>query len=143
MSKGFFYFGHPYTCKDENGLYVPAGEEANFQLCNQRAARLMEWGYNIYSPISHSHPIHRASPTFLARHEHEAWYLLDLEVIAKTDFDGIILAPLWEGSKGCRLEGEAFENRNLPVKFFWIIEMLEEKKRLEQKQLESAAHPDG
>lgn len=103
-----YYFAHPYTVVDDNGNYVSDGEDANFQLCNQRAARLFEKGYNIYSPISHTHPIHRASPTFLARHEHEVWYLLDMAFIEKTNFDGIILAPGWQGSKGCNMERNWF-----------------------------------
>jgi len=119
-SKGFYYFAHPYTCKDVTekavyAKYVPEGEQANFELCNQRAARLIEAGYNIYSPISHTHPIHRASPVFLARHEHEAWYALDNELIARTDFDGVILAPKWEKSTGCVDERRQFEERRLKV----------------------------
>jgi len=119
-SKGFFYFAHPYTCKDltvPEGVikYVSEGEQANFELCNQRAARLIELGYNIYSPISHTHPIHRASSVFLARHEHEVWYALDNEFIARTQFDGIILAPMWEKSSGCRDERRQFEERGLKV----------------------------
>lgn len=116
MSKnGLWYFAHPYTCKDKNGNYIPEGEEANFHLCNARAAKLIELGYNIYAPISHTHPIHRASPVFLAAHEHEAWYNLDNELIAKTDWDGIILAPGWERSMGCISEKKQFEKRNLLV----------------------------
>lgn len=119
-SKGFFYFAHPYTCKDvtvPEGVtkYVPEGEQANFELCNQRAARLIELGYNIYSPISHTHPIHRASVAFLARHEHEAWYVLDMEFIGKTKFDGIILAPGYENSKGCIMERDYFQVKGLVI----------------------------
>jgi len=50
---------------------------------------------------------------FLARHEHEAWYDLDNEFIAKTQFDGIILAPGWEKSTGCKNEREQFGSRGL------------------------------
>jgi len=122
-SKGFFYFAHPYTCKDGNGNYVPAGEDANFSLCNHRAACLIEAGYNIYSPISHTHPIHRASPTFLKNHEHHLWYLLDMEFLNKTNFDGIVLAPGWETSQGCQMEKKWFEEKGLPVLYYkdlWI-----------------------
>lgn len=119
-SKGFFYFAHPYTCKDQTSpegvtKYVPEGEQANFELCNQRAARLVELGYNIYSPISHTHPIYRASAVFLGRHEHEAWYRLDMELIARTNFDGIILARGWEDSKGCIMERDWFVEKGLKV----------------------------
>ena len=106
--KGLWYFAHPYTCKDASGNYVPAGEDANFAICNIRAGELMKRGYNIYSPISHTHPIHKATPDFLQKHEHDTWYILDNQFIDKTDFEGIILAPGWENSAGCRAELELF-----------------------------------
>lgn len=114
-NRGLWYFAHPYTCKDKNGNYIPEGEEANFVLCNIRAAELLVRGYNVYAPISHTHPIHRACPTFLARHEHELWYQLDNEVIDKTAWSGIILAPGWETSSGCKAEKERIESMDLPV----------------------------
>ena len=120
-NKGLWYFAHPYTCKDTNGNFVPAGEEANFNLCNSRAAQLFQLGYNVYAPISHTHPIHRASPDFLARHEHELWYQLDNEFIDGTDWSGIILAPGWEKSSGCRAEKERIEARGLQVLFYTDI----------------------
>jgi hypothetical protein len=104
MNKGLFYFAHPYTVKDSKGNYVPEAEEANFRLCCYRASRLLLLGYNIYSPISHTHPIHLASPELLQRHEHEMWYKLDEQFLEKCDFDGIILAPGWKHSVGCRAE---------------------------------------
>lgn len=114
-NRGLWYFAHPYTCKDKDGNFVPEGEEANFVLCNIRAGELLVRGYNVYAPISHTHPIHRACPDFLARHEHELWYQLDNEVIDKTDWDGIILAPGWEKSSGCKAEKERIESRGLKV----------------------------
>ncbi|MHA1302507.1 MAG: DUF1937 family protein [Candidatus Heimdallarchaeaceae archaeon] len=130
-SLGFYYFAHKYTCRDVEGNFVLEGEDANFQLCNQRAARLIEVGYNVYSPISHTHPIYRASAVFLARHEHEAWYRLDMEFIAKTKFDGIILAPGWEDSKGCRMERDWFIEQRLEVLTYKeAIEKAMEKKIL-------------
>jgi len=101
MSKGLWYMAHPYTAKDANGNFVPEAEEANFNLANHRAAEMMKRGYNVYSPISHTHPIHRACPEFLKNHEHEMWYGLDVELMERCNFDGIILAPGWEQSKGC------------------------------------------
>jgi hypothetical protein len=114
-NRGLYYFAHPYTCRDDDGNFIPAGEEANFQLANIRAAELFNRGYNLYSPISHTHPIHRASPVFLQRHEHELWYQLDNEFIDKTHWSGIILAPGWENSAGCRAEKERIEKRGLAV----------------------------
>jgi len=114
-NRGLWYFAHPYTCKDSKGNYVSEGEEANFNLCNIQAAKLIKAGYNIYAPITHTHPIHRASPELLARHEHELWYQLDNEFIDSVMWKGIILAPDWEKSLGCRAEKERFEAKGLQV----------------------------
>lgn len=120
-NRGLWYFAHPYTCKDKDGNYVPEGEEANFVLCNVRAAELLIRGYNIYAPISHTHPIHRACPKFLANKEHELWYQLDNEVIDKTDWEGIILAPNWEQSSGCVAEKKRIEEMGKKVLFYTDI----------------------
>jgi len=117
-NRGLWYFAHPYTCRDKNGNFVAEGEEANFNLCNMRAAELLIKGYNIYAPISHTHPIHRSCPVFLAKQEHELWYQLDNEVIDKTNWDGIILAPGWENSSGCKAEKERIEARGLKVLYY-------------------------
>jgi len=118
QSKGLYYLAHPYTCKDKDGKYVPKGEDANFQLANYRAGQCLLRGYNVYSPISHTHPIHRATVEFLARHEHETWYQLDIDFIDRTRFSGIILCPGWETSKGCMLEKQWFEAKGLPVLYY-------------------------
>lgn len=116
--RGLWYFAHPYTCRDKEGNFVSMGEEANFALCNFRAAELLDRGFNIYSPISHTHPIYRASPSMLARQEHELWYQLDNEVIDKTDWAGIILAPNWELSSGCKAEKDRITSRGLPYRLY-------------------------
>ena len=117
-TRGLWYFAHPYTCRDNDGNFVFEGEEANFQICNIRAGELLNLGYNIYSPISHTHPIHRASPSMLARHEHELWYQLDNEVIDSTNWAGIILAPGWENSSGCKAEKDKIEAKGLPSRLY-------------------------
>ena len=111
---GMWYFAHPYTCRDKDGNFISEGEEANFHICNARSAELLDAGYNIYSPISHTHPIYRASPSMLSRQEHELWYQLDNEFIDSTKWAGIILAPGWEKSSGCRAEKERIEAKGLP-----------------------------
>ena len=114
FSQGVWYFAHPYTARDKDGNLVPAAEEANFHLSNMRAAELLKRGFNVYSPISHTHPIHRACPDFLKNHEHEMWYHLDNQIIARVRWDGIILAPGWDKSSGCKGELELFDGMELP-----------------------------
>lgn len=112
FEKGLWYFAHPYTAKDPHGNYVSAAEDANFILANIRASELLKRGYSVYSPISHTHPIHVACPEFLANHEHELWYEIDNHLIARVEFKGIILAPGWEESTGCCDERGWFEHHD-------------------------------
>ena len=104
-----WYFAHPYTGVDKRA------EVANFHLCCIRSAKLIEMGYMIYSPIAHTHPIHMAWPRFLNEDERELWIQLDNLVIARTDFKGIILAPLWPSSAGCVGERDLFAAVHKPI----------------------------
>ena len=126
--EGLWYLAHPYTCKDAEGRYVLGGEEANFRLCCVRAARLIEAGWLIYSPIAHTHPIHCAWPGFVGQEAHEMWYTLDNEFIRQIPFAGIILAPGWQMSKGCRHEKELFESLGRQVMYLdEVLTLLEVK----------------
>jgi Domain of unknown function (DUF1937) len=120
---GMFYFAHPYTMKGPDGQYVFEAEEANFRMCSMRAGYLLQWGFNIYAPICHSHPIHMHTPRFLANEEHAVWYGLDNDFISRMRWDGIILAPEWQSSKGCRAEVMMFiRELKLPVLYYASIE---------------------
>jgi len=111
--KILYYFAHPYTLKDEKGNNIHAGEEANFNLCCIRSAKLLEKGIFIYSPIAHTHPIHIRSPYFLRKKEYKLWLDLDKKIMPVCK--GIILAPGWEESHGCILEKRLFEERGFKV----------------------------
>ena len=107
---GWWYLAHPYTCKNEKGDYVFEGEVANFNLANIRAAQLIDLGWKIYSPISHTHVIHCAWPPFVGAQVHAPWYEFDDDFIKTVPFAGIILSPGWEKSGGCQHEKELFES---------------------------------
>ena len=114
---GLWYFAHPYTCKDKDGKYVLGGEEANFHICNVRVAQLIEKGVLVYSPISHTHPIHMDYPPFVGGEVHQMWYEYDNGMIREVHFKGIILAPGWEKSTGCKAEKELFEELGREVRY--------------------------
>lgn len=118
--EGIWYFAHPYTSKDKRA------EMANFQLCCIRTAKLISLGFWVYSPICHTHPIHMAWPEFLTNDERQLWMDLDAIIIKKTEFTGIILAPLWEGSGGCNAEKKIFEKKNKPIFFYDEIIKIDE-----------------
>ena len=113
--KLLYYFAHPYTGYGETKQEI---EEANFRLCSVRTARLVESGYAVFSPIIHSHPVETSSPVILAMEKTERHALmmqLDFIIISRTNFDGIILAPNWQYSKGCTMEHKKFMELNKPV----------------------------
>lgn len=110
-----YYFAHPYSVKDVNGKNIHSAEEANFNLCCMRALELLKRGYMIYSPIAHTHPIHIRDSDFLRINEYNLWMELDDLVIEKCKFKGLILAPGWELSLGCKHEYEKFKKKKLEI----------------------------
>ena len=111
--RGLYYFAHPLTVPDADGGRNCDAERRNFEACTARTALLVVAGYNIFSPITHSYPIQD-----VLGHEPEnqqSWYALDNEFIKRTDWDGIILGPGWERSRGCRRERALFEKLGYPV----------------------------
>lgn len=121
---GVYYFAHPYRARHPNGRCNTPVQSTRAQQVNLRTAALMDCGYTVLSPISHSVTI--AYDAWL--HDmpgwevYEAafgdrWYAVDMAILelGGDNWAGIILAPGWEDSKGCRAEREWFEARGLPV----------------------------
>ena len=100
-----WYFAHPYSSPSKEN------HSENFALCNDRAVRLLDNGYLIFSPISHSHPLQHVKESTL-----DFWLKLDVEFMDRCD--GLILAPGWEESEGCRFEYEYFKEKNKPILFY-------------------------
>ncbi|MCL5281317.1 MAG: DUF1937 family protein [Planctomycetes bacterium] len=115
---GLWYFAHPYTVVDAWAIQNHAAMEANFRLCCLRAARLVEAGWLIYSPVAHTHPIKAAWPEFMAATTEQRWYEYDLLFIQAIPFAGIILPPLWHVSRGCIEEEKLFEQLGRSVRYF-------------------------
>ena len=115
---GLWYFAHPYTVVDAWAQQNHAAMEANFRLCCLRAARLIEAGWLIYSPVSHTHPIKAAYPEFMAATTEQRWYEYDLLYVQAVPFAGIILPPRWHLSQGCLEEKKLFENLRRSVLYF-------------------------
>jgi len=116
--KGLWYFAHPYTVRDNERNVISEGQEANFRLCCQRSAELIKRGYLIYSPIAATHPIHISDPEFIRKQEYGLWIKLDNTLLANANFRGIILAPDWEKSEGCKDERNHFLSKGLEIKFY-------------------------
>jgi hypothetical protein len=105
MKPGFFYFCHPYSAK------TIEGRTANYELACRRSAKLLLAGYNIFSPIVHSHLIEIASPEMLKWSIDKRWQFwidIDMAVLEYVGFTGAVFAPGWGQSKGCKKEYEWF-----------------------------------
>lgn len=109
MTEGLWYFAHPCSVPGERREVY---EQANFQLQCYRAGELIRRGYIIYAPLAMTIPIQRAHPALAKMEYEEAWKLwiaFDQAIIRHCSFVGIILAPGWEESRGCRAERRLFE----------------------------------
>ena len=112
MKPGFWYLAHPYSSKTKEGVI------ANYELARRRSAKLFLQGYNIFSPIVHSHSIEMASPEMLKwpiEKRYKFWlYAIDFSILEYVGFTGVILAPGWGKSKGCKVEYEWFLSHKQP-----------------------------
>ena len=104
MIDGLWYFAHPYDSTNN----TPA---KNYQLCNQRATKLMDLGYIIFSPITHSHPLN-----VIKKRSFESWMSFDRLIMPMCM--GLILAPRWRESKGCKEEYEYFKSIGRMILFY-------------------------
>jgi len=105
MKPGFYYLCHPYSAKTEKD------KATNFELCCIRTGKLLLKGYNIFSPIVHSHTIETACPEIQKWPEKNKWQFwmdIDIAILEQVGFTGAILAPGWGKSKGCKKEYEWF-----------------------------------
>jgi hypothetical protein len=93
----FIYLATPYYHSD------PAIREKRFYRINAFAAKLMEIGYAVYSPISQGHVIgeHLKKEN---QHSHDFWLKLDKLALAKCDMLLCYLQEGWQESKGMEEE---------------------------------------
>ena len=93
--KELVYLAIPYSHPD------PKVSLARFELANKIAAKLMNQGALIYSPISHTHPIALAGKLPLGW---EFWHKYDTAMLKCCYKIIVITADGWETSKGVTSE---------------------------------------
>lgn len=100
-----YYLAHPYMGDIEQNL------KSSINITNH----LLDVGYNIFNPLTHSHYL-----DLVNKREESFWYALDIRFLIK--MDGIIMAPNWRDSKGCKKELElAIKIREKKYKDFEIL----------------------
>lgn len=105
------YLAIPYT-------YNP---NESFEIANKLAAKLMQQGNIVFSPISHSHMIADNLPEHL-RFSQKFWMKQDLPILEKCDELFIVIigengCDLIENSKGCKSEIQHAKDNNIPVRY--------------------------
>lgn len=95
-----YYLAHPYSPSDGSHPKSPQGSgiiEGNLHNSIKITNELLDKGYYIFNPLTHSHYLHKQK-----ERDSDFWYDLDLEFLGR--FNGIILCPGWDLSKGCKKE---------------------------------------
>jgi hypothetical protein len=102
------YLATPYSHPD------PAVREQRFQTVNREAARLMGLGMQVFSPISHSHPIAQAGslPTDWA-----FWEEYDRTMLQACSTLVVLRAQGWQESSGVKAEMEIAKELRIPIMF--------------------------
>jgi len=102
------YLATPYSHPD------PAVREARFQAVNTVAAKLMQDGHHVYSPISHTHPIALAGDLPKGW---DFWEAYDRTFIEWAEEVHVYLADGWQESKGVQAEMKIAIELGRPVRY--------------------------
>jgi len=101
------YLATPYSHKE------PFVRHERFEKVNEVAARLMEDGYAVFSPISHSHPIEQHMTA--DQQSWEFWERQDVPILKACDQLFVLMLDGWKESVGVRAEIEKANELNLPI----------------------------
>lgn len=115
------YLAAPYSCP-----FCKNWENLRFEMVNIAAMTLINAGYVVFSPISHSHPISIIQPA--ERNTHELWLGQDAYFLDWADALVVLTLPGWGDSYGVAKEIGWFEQSNKPVYYLSIAQVYQEQK---------------
>jgi nucleoside 2-deoxyribosyltransferase len=101
------YLAVPYSHKN---LVI---QNQRFATCNQVAAKLMERGNIVFSPISHSDPI----DAYVKNGDHAFWLNQDKWFLDRVDELYVLCLEGWDKSYGVDWEMKYMKAQNKPVTF--------------------------
>ena len=105
--KGYIYLAVPYSHKD------PVVRMHRYHAVCLAAAKLMEMGYVIFSPITHTIPIESYVKEDM-KLDHSFWMEQDLPILAKAAGLFILTLPGWKTSSGVQEEIEFAQEHHIP-----------------------------
>ena len=88
-------------------------EEFSFRMSCAVAARLLDDGELVFSPIVHSHPME----AYMVDHkgDHDFWIEFDTHLMERCQMLYVLAIDGWEKSKGVRFEIEWFVRKSRPI----------------------------
>jgi len=118
MIKDIVYIGCPYTHKD------PQVRQERFEKVTQAAAKLVERGENILSPITHSHPLAKLGnlPTTW-----DFWKDYDTSLLIKCKKMYVLMLPGWKESKGLQAEINVATFLNIQIDYLDYNEVMKDE----------------
>lgn len=93
-----------------------------FAKLNKAAAKLMNKGHVVFSPVSHSHTIARhLKPELLM--DHDFWMNQDLPFLEDSDEMVVLMLDGWDKSRGVNQEIETAEQLGIPVRYATLSDL--------------------
>jgi hypothetical protein len=117
------YLATSYTWKSKyrtipviGAIICKVVENVRFRRVTKATAMLLEsTGWNVFSPITHSHPLPKHIPDRL--NTHTFWLNLDFDWISACDEMWVFMQPGWDTSYGVDREIKFCKKREIPVRF--------------------------
>lgn len=113
------YLACPYTGTAQE-------REMRFQEATRVSAFLMTQGFNVFSPLTHSHLIAQFLPEFT--NTHGFWLTKDKQILKFCDELHILKLPGWENSLGVQEERAFAEDNEMPI-VYWEYPNEENKEK--------------
>lgn len=109
------YLASPYTSRHTGAHARQMEQHARFTIVTRYAAHLKQQGLDVFSPITHGHPIYLASLTALDPSA-AGWEAVNAAMMAASDACTVLAIKGWAQSSGVRAEIQAFEARGIAPK---------------------------
>ena len=107
------YLATPYSHEDKMLHSI------RFEQVSAKAAQLMEAGYKVFSPISHSHPISTYCKP--ENNTHDFWLRQDFWILELCDEMHILCLDGWRTSKGVDAEIVKANELGIPIVHHYYI----------------------
>lgn len=111
------YLASPYSYKHADPAIVKKVQSVRFETCTRAAAWCIDqFSWNVFSPITHSHPLHMLYPGI--RGDWPFWEKIDTEYLNISNRIVVLTIPGWEKSTGVTAESKIA--RELGLEFLYV-----------------------